>query len=109
MGKIGRKLAGAFKKVMGASSSHSRSSSSARYTEPKESLMHEEEEMEPTKEEQEQEQEMEEGDDDPHLDLEEDQETQVYNHVKDHEFVHTPVYDPDLLDKIGMDIKFTTI
>ena len=109
MGKFRRKLVGAFKKVVGASSSHSHGCSSMRYTEPEASLMHEEEEMEPTKEEQEQEQEMEEGDDDPHLDLEEDQETQVYNHVKDHEFVHTPVYDPDLLDKIGMDIKFTTI
>ena len=72
MGKIGRKLAGAFKKVMGASSSRFRGSSSACYTEPEESPMHEEEEMEPTEEEQEQEQEMEEGDDDPHLDLEGD-------------------------------------
>jgi hypothetical protein len=29
---------------------------------------------------------------------------QEYNHVKDREFVHMPAYDPDLLEKIGMDI-----
>ena len=67
MGKFGRKLAGAFKKAMGASLSRSHKSSSARYTELEESPMHEEEETEPTEE---QEQPMEEGDDDPHLDLE---------------------------------------
>jgi hypothetical protein len=61
--------------------------------------MHEEEETEPT----------EEGDDDPHLDLEGDREMQAYNHVKDCEFVHTPAYDPDLLEKIGMNTEFTTI
>jgi hypothetical protein len=64
--------------------------------------MHEEEETEPTEEKQEQE--MEEGDDDPHLDLEGDWEMQEYNHIKDREFVHTSAYDPDLLEKIGMDI-----
>ena len=71
--------------------------------------MHEEEETEPTEEEQEQEQEMEKGDDDPHLDLEGGREMQAYNHVKDHEFDHMPVYDPNLLDKISMDTEFTTI
>ena len=72
--------------------------------------MHEDEETVPTEEEeQEQEQPMEEGDDDPHLDLEGTQETQVYNLIKNHEFVHTPAYDPDLLQKIGMDTEFTTI
>ena len=71
--------------------------------------MHEEEETDPTEEEQEQKQEMVEGDDDPHLDLEGDREMQAYNHVMDHEFIHTPAYDPDLLKKIGMDTEFTTI
>jgi hypothetical protein len=78
-----------------------------RRAKPKESLMHEDEETVPTEEEQEQE--MEEGDDDPHLDLEGDREVQAYNHVKDREFIHTPAYDPDLLEKIGMDTEFTTI
>ena len=73
MGKFGRKLAGAFKKAMGASSSRSHRSSSACYTKPEESLMHEDEEMVPMEEEeqeqeQEQEQPMGDGDDDPHLD-----------------------------------------
>jgi len=34
---------------------------------------------------------------------------QAYNLIKDHEFIHTPAYDPDLLQKIGMDIEFATI
>ena len=52
---------------------------------------------------------MEEGDDDPHLDLEGDQEMQAYYLIKNHEFIHTPTYDPNLLQKIGMDTEFTTI
>jgi hypothetical protein len=108
MGKFGRKLAGTSKKAMGASSNHSHGSLSTRYTEPKESPMHEDEENEPM-EEQEKEQPMEEGDDDPHLDLEEDQEMQAYNLIKNHEFIHTPSYDPDLPQKIGLDTEFATI
>ena len=50
MDKFGRKLVDAFKKAVGASSSRSRGSLSACYTEPKENPMHEEEETEPTKE-----------------------------------------------------------
>jgi hypothetical protein len=38
-----------------------------------------------------------------YLDLEEDREIQVYNHVKSHVFVHTSLYDPNLLGKICMD------
>ena len=92
MGKFERKLADAFKKVVGASLSRSRGSSSARYTEPEESPVHEDEETMPTEEEeQEQEQPMEEGDDDPHLDLEGDQEMQAYNLIKNHEFVHAGI------------------
>ena len=67
--------------------------------------MHEEE-IEPMEE---QEQPMEEGDDAPHHDLEGDRETQAYNLIKDWEFIHTPAYDPDLLEKIGMDTELTTI
>ena len=36
-------------------------------------------------------------DDAPHLDLEGDQETQAYNLIKNHEFIHTSAYDPNLL------------
>ena len=72
--------------------------------------MHEEEETVPMdEEEQEQEQPMEEGDDDPHLDLEGDREVQTYNLIKNHEFIHMPAYDPDLLQKIRMDTEFATI
>ena len=95
MGKFGRKLAGAFKKVMGPSSSRSCGSSSVRYTEPKESPMHEDEQTEPMEvQEEEQEQPMEEGDDDPHLDLEGDRETQAYNLIKNREFDNTPALTP---------------
>ena len=52
---------------------------------------------------------MEEGDDDPHLDLEGAREMQAYNLIMNHEFIHMPAYDPDLLQKIGMDTEFTTI
>jgi hypothetical protein len=45
----------------------------------------------------------------PYLDLEEDWEIQAYNHIKGCVFVHTPLYDPNLLGKIGMDTKFTSI
>ena len=54
MGKFGRKLTGAFKKAMGASSSRSHGSSSACYTELEESLMHEDEETESMEEQEEQ-------------------------------------------------------
>jgi hypothetical protein len=72
--------------------------------------MHEDEETVPTEEaEQEQEQPMEECDDDPHLDLEGEREMQVYNLIKNHEFIHTPAYHPDLLAKICMDFEFAII
>ena len=72
--------------------------------------MHEDEETVPTEEEeQEQEHPMEKGDNDPHLDLEGARETQAYNLIKNYEFIHTRAYDSDLLQKIGMDIKFATI
>ena len=72
--------------------------------------MHKDEETEPTEEqEEEQEQPMEEGNDDPHLELEGEREMQVYNLIKNCEFIHTPAYHPDLLEKIGMATEFTTI
>ena len=68
--------------------------------------MHEDEETTPMEE---QEQPMEEGDDDPHLDLEGEWEMQAYNLIKNHEFIHTQAYNPNLLKKIGMDTEFSTI
>jgi hypothetical protein len=41
--------------------------------------------------------------------LEGEQEMQAYNLIKNHEFVHTPMYDPVLLQAIGMDVEFTSI
>ena len=71
--------------------------------------MHDDEETEPTIEQEEQEQLMEDGGDVPHLDLDGDREMQAYNLIKNHEFIHTLAYDPDLLQKIGMDTEFSTI
>ena len=72
--------------------------------------MHEDKETVPTEEEyQEQEKTVEEGDDDSHLDLEGARETQAYKLIKNHEFIHMPAYDPDLLQKIGMDTEVATI
>ena len=65
-------------------------------------------------EEQEEEQEQEHGqsmedDDAPHLDLEGGQDLEAYNLIKNHEFDHTLLYDPTLLQAIGMDVDFTSI
>ena len=110
MGRSRRKLFGAFKKVVGVSSSRSHETSSVRNIEPEESPMHEDKEMVPMEEEeQEQEQLMEEGDDDPHLDLEGEREMQAYNLIKNRKFIHMPAYHPNLLEKIGMHSEFATI
>ena len=50
-----------------------------------------------------------EEDDAPHLDLEGAQELQVYALIKDCDFIHTPAYGLDLLEKIGMDAEFLTV
>ena len=71
--------------------------------------MHDDEETEPTIEQEEQEQLMEDGGDVPHLDLEGDQEMQAYNLIKNHEFIHMPAYDSDLLENICMDTEFAII
>jgi hypothetical protein len=91
------------------SSKHSHGSSSSRYAEPdepEETLMQEEEGLlmgAPQVEHRV------DKADAPYLDLEEDQEIQAYNLIKSHVFIHTPMYNPDLLQKIGMDTEFTTI
>jgi hypothetical protein len=70
--------------------------------------MHEDEETTPT-EAQKQEQPMEVEDDAPYLDLEGNREMQSYALIKDCEFIHMSTYDPDLHEKIGMDVEFTAI
>lgn len=62
----------------------------------------------------EQEHPMEVEDDTPYLDLEGDQEPQEYVLIKDWEFMHTPAYDADLLEKdllekICMDAELFTV
>jgi hypothetical protein len=44
-----------------------------------------------------------------YLDLRGDWEMQAYNFLKRRAFFHTPMYDPNLLAKIGMDTEFTSI
>ena len=50
------------------------------------------------------------GEEDVHqFDLVSEREIQAYNLIKDRLFVHTPVYDDELLSQIGMDFEFLTI
>ena len=109
MGRLEKAIASAIKKIAGSSSKRSHGSSSSRYTEHEESPMHEDEETMPMEEqEQEQGQPMEDGDK-PHLDLERGRKMEAYHLIKDCEFEPTPLYDPALLQAIGMDVKFTSI
>jgi hypothetical protein len=105
MGRFGKAITGAIKKVMGPSSKRSYASSSSHYTECEESPMQEDEENEPTEE---QGQSVEE-EDEPYLDLEGGQEMEAYHLIKDHEFEPTPMYNPTLLQATGMDNEFTSI
>lgn len=50
-----------------------------------------------------------EDEDAPYLDLEGDREIQAYNHVKDRIFLHTPLYNPELLQKTGMESEFEIV
>jgi hypothetical protein len=73
----------------------------------------EDEETKPT-EEQEEEQVQEQGqsmeeDDEPHLDLERGWEMEAYHLIKNHMFEPMPLYNPTLLQAIGMDDDFTSI
>lgn len=45
----------------------------------------------------------------PYLDLRDDRERQAYTLIKNREFHHTWLFDPDLLEKAGMDYEFNTI
>ena len=48
-------------------------------------------------------------DDAPYLDLREDRERQAYAMLKHQGFVHTKAFDPDLLEKTGMDVDFARV
>jgi len=48
-------------------------------------------------------------DDAPYLDLLDDHERQAYAMIKHQSFGHTKVFDPDLLEKTGMDVDFTRV
>jgi hypothetical protein len=71
--------------------------------------MNEDEETMPIEEQEEEQEQPIEDDDARHLDLGGDWETQAYNLIKNREFIHMPAYDPNLLEKIGMDVEFSTI
>ena len=45
----------------------------------------------------------------PYLDLRNDRERQAYAMLKGRSFGHTRAFDPDLLEKIGMDIDFANV
>jgi hypothetical protein len=45
----------------------------------------------------------------PYLDLREDHERQAYTILKRRDFGHTKAFDPDLLEKTGMDLDFAHI
>ena len=45
----------------------------------------------------------------PYLDLRSDRERQAYTMIKRRSFGHTRAFDPDLLEKTGMDIDFANV
>ena len=48
-------------------------------------------------------------DDAPYLDLRDDRERQAYAMIKYRSFGHTIAFDPDLLEKAGMDVDFARV
>ena len=114
---VGRKISGALKKMMGLSSSRSRDASSSRHspepTPTPTTMDYEQDEQDKSMEEQvaePQAEDMEIDDEDtPYLDLRSDRECQAYAMIKCRSFGHTRAFDPDLLEKTGMDIDFTNV
>ncbi|KAG2650719.1 hypothetical protein PVAP13_1NG202338 [Panicum virgatum] len=110
---IGRKVSGAFKKMTGGNSSHSRGGSSSHTPKPtptpsmmdyEEEEQHEEVQAEPQAEAME-------IDEDyaPYLDLHDDRERQGYAILKNRSFVHTRAFDPKILIKTGMYVDFANV
>ena len=48
-------------------------------------------------------------DDAPYLDLQDDREHQAYAMIKNRSFGHTRAFDPNLLEKTGMDVDFARV
>ena len=48
-------------------------------------------------------------DDAPYLDLRDDRECQAYAMIKHRSFGHTRAFNPEVLDKIGMDVDFAHV
>ena len=114
---VGRKISGAIKKMTGSSSSRSRGGSSSRHspepTPTPTTMDYEQDEQEEQIEEQAKEPQAEDmeidEDDAPYLDLRDDREHQAYAMIKNRSFGHTRAFDPDLLEKIGMDVDFARV
>src|SRR6185295_13217319 len=114
---VGRKLSGAINNMTGSSSSLSRGVSSSRHS-PKPTptpttMGYEQDEKEEQIEEQAAEPQAEDmeidEDDASYLDLRDDRERQAYAMIKNRSFGHTRAFDPELLEKIGMDIDFARV
>jgi hypothetical protein len=112
---MGRKISSALKKMTGTSSSRSWGGSSSHHTpEPTSSLSmmdYEEEQEEQAEVQAELQAEDMEIDDDnaPYLNLQENCERQAYAILKHQDFGHTKAFDPELLEKIGMDVDFSRV
>ena len=88
---IGQKVSGAFKKMTGGSSSHSRGGSSSYTPEPQAEVI----EID--------------AEDAPYLNLRDDRERQGYAILKNRSFVQTQAFDPDILIKTGMYEDFSNV
>ena len=110
---LGRKVSGAFKKMTGGSSSHSRGGSSSYTPEPTptpNTIDYEEEEQYEEMQAEPQAEVIEiDAEDAPYLNLRDDRERQGYAILKNRSFVHTRAFDPDLLIKIGMYEDFSNV
>src|SRR6185295_19793822 len=117
MSGAGRKISGALKRMMRLGSSRSQGESSSHHSpEPAPTpttMDYEQDEQEEQFEEQAadpQAEDMEiDQDDASYLDLRDDRERQAYAMIKNQSFGHTRAFDPNLLEKIGMDIDFARV
>ena len=109
----GRKISRAIKRMTRLGSSRSRGESSSCHSpEPTPTLTtmnYEQDEQEQQFEEQAAEDMEIDEDDAPYLDLQDDRERQAYAMIKNRSFGHTRAFDPDLLEKIGMDVDFALV
>lgn len=125
MQRLGRQVASTAKKVIGSSSRRSHGSASTHHAEeyvlspmlvndipqlpPPHEQQAEQQDEEQDAEEEEEDEPMDTSNDPLFLDLEGDREIQAYNLIKLRKFVHTPAYDPELLERTGMSIDFPKV